>query len=117
MNLSSAIETINHASEQSDRWMFIALLVVVLVACAIVFKYLTLRLERVEKKMDQVQVEFNMHLKTANKDMLDVLSLSNNTIGRNMTILDRIERKLEQLWLHTLLKRIKFFSEDLSDGF
>jgi GTP1/Obg family GTP-binding protein len=47
--------------------------------------------------MDTVQDEFNTHLKTANKEMLEVLSISNQTIGRNMSILDRIERKLETL--------------------
>ena len=97
MDIKSAIETINYASGQSDRWMFIALLALGIIAVSIVFKYLTSRLDKVEKKMEQVQIEFNSHLKTANKDMLEVLSMSNQTIGRNMTILDRIERKLEQL--------------------
>ena len=91
------IDLINHAAVQSDRWMFVALLIIGILAVIVLFRFFTSRLERVEKKMDQVQSEFNTHLKTANKEMLEVLSLSNQTIGRNMTILDRIERKLEHI--------------------
>jgi type II secretory pathway pseudopilin PulG len=97
MNPETALDTITYAANQSDRWIFVALLVVGILAAIVVFRYLTSRLDRVEKKMDQVQGEFNTHLRTANKEMLEVLSVSNQTIGRNMTILDRIERKLETL--------------------
>jgi GTP1/Obg family GTP-binding protein len=95
--MKEAIDLINHASNQSDKWMFVALLVIGIIAVVVLFKYFTSRIDRVEKKMDAVQCEFNQHLKTANKEMLEVLSLSNQTIGRNMTILDRIERKLEHI--------------------
>jgi GTP1/Obg family GTP-binding protein len=95
--MKETIELINHAANQSDKWMFVALLVIGIIAVVVLFKYFTSRMDRVEKKMDAVQCEFNQHLKTANKEMLEVLSLSNQTIGRNMTILDRIERKLEHI--------------------
>jgi type II secretory pathway pseudopilin PulG len=95
--MNEYVETISFAANQSDRWMFVALLVIGILAVIVLFRFFTNRLERVEKKMDQVQCEFNQHLKTANKEMLEVLSLSNQTIGRNMTILDRIERKLEHI--------------------
>ena len=77
--------------------MFVALLIIGIFAIIVLFRFFTTRLERVEKKMDQVQTDFNTHLKTVNKEMLEVLSVSNQTIGRNMTILDRIERKLESI--------------------
>jgi hypothetical protein len=54
-------------------------------------------LDQVEKKMEQVQVDFNTHLRTANKEMMEILSISNQAIGKNMLILDRIERKIETL--------------------
>jgi type II secretory pathway pseudopilin PulG len=95
--MNEYVETISFAANQSDRWMFVALLVIGILAVVVLFRFFTNRLERVEKKMDQVQCEFNAHLKNANKEMLEVLSLSNQTIGRNMTILDRIERKLEHI--------------------
>lgn len=95
--MNEYIETISFASNQSDRWMFVALLIIGIFAIIVLFRFFTTRLERVEKKMDQVQADFNTHLKTVNKEMLEVLSVSNQTIGRNMTILDRIERKLESI--------------------
>lgn len=97
LNMEKYIETITHVAQQTDRWMFVALIVIGIVAVVVLFRYFTGRIDRVEKKMDDVQCEFNQHLKTANKEMLEVLSLSNQTIGRNMTILDRIERKLEHI--------------------
>lgn len=97
LNMQDYIGAINHVAGQSDRWMFVALLAIGIFAVIVLFRFFTSRLDKVEKKMDQVQEDFNSHLKTANKEMLEVLSLSNQTIGRNMTILDRIERKLEKI--------------------
>ena len=91
------LETIDFATSKGDRFLFIALLALGIIAVSIVFKYLTSRLDKVEKKMDQVQSDFNCHLRTANKEMMEVLSLSNQAIGKNMLILDRIERKIEHL--------------------
>lgn len=93
----SLLKTIELASTKGDRFMFIALLALGIVAASIVFKYLTSRLDKVEKKMDQVQHEFNDHLRSVNKEMMEVLSVSNQAIGKNMLILDRIERKIESL--------------------
>jgi len=91
------LKTIELASTKGDRFMFIALLALGIIAASIIFKYLTSRLDKVEKKMDQVQHEFNDHLRNVNKEMMEVLSVSNQAIGRNMLILDRIERKIETL--------------------
>jgi len=91
------LNTIDFASTKGDRFLFVGLLLIGIIAASIVFKYLTSRLDRVEKKMDQVQSDFNAHLRTANKEMMDVLSVSNQAIGKNMLILDRIERKIETL--------------------
>jgi tetrahydromethanopterin S-methyltransferase subunit G len=93
----SILKTIDLASTKGDRFMFVALLALGIIAVSVVFKYLTSRLDKVEKKMDQVQHEFNDHLRNVNKEMMEVLSVSNQAIGRNMLILDRIERKIESL--------------------
>jgi len=91
------LETIDFASSKGDRFLFISLLALGIIAASVIFKYLTSRLDKVEKKMDQVQSDFNSHLRTANKEMMEVLSMSNQAIGKNMLILDRIERKIENL--------------------
>jgi|LakMenE01Jun11ns_1017448.scaffolds.fasta_scaffold9911805_2 tetrahydromethanopterin S-methyltransferase subunit G len=91
------LQTIDFAATKSDRFLFVGLLLVGIIAASIIFKYLTSRLDQVEKKMEQVQVDFNTHLRTANKEMMEILSISNQAIGKNMLILDRIERKIETL--------------------
>jgi len=93
----SILQTIDFAATKSDRFLFVGLLLVGITAASIIFKYLTSRLDQVEKKMEQVQVDFNTHLRTANKEMMEILSISTQAIGKNMLILDRIERKIETL--------------------
>jgi type II secretory pathway pseudopilin PulG len=66
------LNTIDFASTKGDRFLFVGLLLIGIIAASIIFKYLTSRLDRVEKKMDQVQTDFNSHLRTANKEVLDV---------------------------------------------
>lgn len=91
------LDAINFTSSKGDRFLFIGLLFLGIIAASIVFKYLTSRLDKVEQKMDQVQQDFNSHLKVANREMMEVLNVSNQAIGKNMLILDRIERRLEKL--------------------
>jgi hypothetical protein len=44
--------------------------------------------------MDIQTAEFLSHLKSANKEMLDVIAMANSTISKNSTLLERIERKI-----------------------
>lgn len=88
------VETANYVSQQTDRWLFVALLLIGLTAIGILFKYFTGRLDALQTRMDSQTQEFLNHLKTANKEMLDVIALANSTISKNSTLLERLERKL-----------------------
>jgi len=91
---TEVIEAANYAAQQSDRWLFVALLVIGLMCIGILFKYFTGRLDHLQSRMDTQTSEFLNHLKTANKEMLDVIALANATITKNSTLLERLERKL-----------------------
>lgn len=90
----AVIETANYVSHQSDRWMFVALLIIGIGCIGILFKYFTSRLDHLQSRMDAQTNEFLSHLKTANKEMLDVIALANATISKNSTLLEHIERKV-----------------------
>lgn len=76
------------ASGQSDRWLFVALLIIGLCAIGVLFKYFTGRLDSLQDRMDTQTGEFVAHLKTANQEMLAVIASAK-------AVIERVERKLE----------------------
>jgi Na+/melibiose symporter-like transporter len=92
--MDKVVETTNYVAQQSDRWMFVALLVIGIGCIWILFKYFTSRLDHLQSRMDAQTNEFLTHLKTANKEMLDVISMANATIAKNSILLERIDQKL-----------------------
>ncbi len=92
---ASLLETVNLASTQSDRWMFVALLVIGLAAVTALFKFFTARLESIQHRMDDQTREFVDHLKSSNREMLTLIASSQEVINRNSQIMERVERKLE----------------------
>jgi uncharacterized membrane protein (DUF106 family) len=96
MTPDSALGIINHAARQDATWHLIALVAIGLVFASILFRWFTKRLERVESKMDEQNEEFVKHLKTANREMLEVISSNQQTTNRAITIMDRLESKLDR---------------------
>ena len=80
----------NHAAGQSDRWMFVALLVIGLISIGILFKYFTGRLDSLQTRMDKQTEDFVRHLQTANTEMLEIIHSAKEVISR-------VERKLDLL--------------------
>jgi hypothetical protein len=96
MTPDSALGIINHAARQDATWHLIALVAIGLIFASILFRWFTRRLERVESKMDEQNEEFVKHLKTANREMLEVISSNQQTTNRAITIMDRLESKLDR---------------------
>jgi type II secretory pathway pseudopilin PulG len=96
MTPESALSFVNHAARQDATWHLIALVVIGLIFASVLFRWFTRRLERVESKMDQQNEEFVEHLKTANREMLEVISSNQQTTNRAITIMDRLESKLDR---------------------
>jgi hypothetical protein len=82
------LEVTNFAAGQSDRWLFVALLIIGLTAIGILFRYFTARLDTLQDRMDAQTTEFVSHLKTANQEMLGVIASAK-------AVIERVERKLE----------------------
>lgn len=82
------IEAANFAAGQSDRWLFVALLIIGISAIGILFRYFTARLDTLQDRMDGQTADFVAHLKTANQEMLAVIASAK-------AVIERVERKLE----------------------
>ena len=82
------LEATNFAAGQSDRWLFVALLIIGITAIGILFRYFTARLDTLQDRMDKQNADFVTHLTTANREMLDVISSAK-------VVIERVERKLE----------------------
>ena len=95
MTPESALKIVNHAAQQDATWHVIALVFIGLVFATVLFRWFTRRLERVETKMDGQNEEFVKHLKTANREMLEVISSNQQTTNRAIAIMDRLEVKLD----------------------
>jgi hypothetical protein len=95
MTTNSYLEAVNHAASQSDRWMFVALILIGLLSVFSLFRYFTSRLDRLKSQMDAQTAEFVGYLKTANREMLTVIASAQEVINRNAQIMERVERKLE----------------------
>lgn len=92
--METIVETANYAASQSDRWLFVALLVIGFLCIGVLFKYFTNRLDHLQGRMDSQTTEFMSHLKTANKEMLEVIAIANATIAKNSFLIERIDKKL-----------------------
>ena len=94
MDLNSAVQTIDHASRQDDRWMFVALLVIGLVTIYFLARYFMRQIAELQREIAAVRSEFEAHLKTANAEMVAALTKSTEVIAHNSSIIEQITKKL-----------------------
>jgi ABC-type uncharacterized transport system fused permease/ATPase subunit len=97
MTPETALNLVNHAAKQDSTWHIIALVAIGLIFASVLFRWFTKKLERLETKMDDQNADFVKHLKTANKEMLEVITLNQNTTTRAIQIMDRLESKLDKI--------------------
>ena len=91
------IETTNYAATQSDKWMFVALLIIGLLSIGYLFRFFTQRIDALQNRMDSQSSDFIAHLRTSNKELLEVITLAQATISKNSLLMERIEKKLDSI--------------------
>ena len=90
----NALEIINHAAAQSDRWMFVALLGIGVLFCIFLFRYFAKETTDIRNEMRGQNQEFISHLKLANKEITELVKTAHETIARNSVVMERVEKKL-----------------------
>lgn len=94
MDIDKAIQAVDHAAHQDDRWMFVALLVIGLVTIYFLTRYFMRQIAELQREIAAVRTEFETHLRTANADMVAALTKSTEVIAHNSAIIEQIQRKL-----------------------
>ena len=94
MELDKAMEAVDHAAHQDDRWMFVALLVIGMVTIYFLVRYFMGEVAELQKEIAAVRSEFETYLRTANADMVAALTKSTEVIAHNSAIIEQIQRKL-----------------------
>jgi uncharacterized membrane-anchored protein YhcB (DUF1043 family) len=92
--LDETLKTIDHASRQDDRWMFIALLVIGLITIRFLARYFMRQVADLQREIVATRTEFEQHLKTANAEMVAALTKSSEIIAQNSAILEQIYQRL-----------------------
>jgi hypothetical protein len=95
MTPDAALKLVNHAALQSPTWHLIALVVIGIGFVIVIFRWFTGRMEKLESEMKLQSTEFIAHLKTANREMLEVIHSNQQTTNRAISIMDRLELKLD----------------------
>ena len=58
MDLDSAINTVDHAAHQDDRWMFVALLFIGMVTIYFLARYFMRQIENLQREIVSVRSDF-----------------------------------------------------------
>jgi len=93
----TVMEAANYVAIQSDRWMFVALLIIGLLSIGVLFRFFTDKIDSLQERMDTQSNDFITHLRTSNKEMLEVITLAQATISKNSLLMERIEKKLDAI--------------------
>ena len=94
MDIDHAIQAVDHAAHQDDRWMFVALLVVGMVTIYFLARYFMGEIAELQREIVAVRSEFETHLRTANADMVAALTKSTEVIAHNSALIEQMQRKL-----------------------
>lgn len=95
-DLPGVIETANYIANQSDRWLFVALLLIFIGAVAWLTRYFTSQIEKAQKEILSISTAFNTHLIQANREMLTVMGQCQETLEKTTEIIERVERSLAE---------------------
>ena len=92
---AEALNTISYAAQQSDRWMFVALLFIGVVFSTFLFRYFAAEVKSIRGEMREQNEEFIAHLKIANKEITELVKTAHEIIAKNSVIMERVEKKLQ----------------------
>ncbi len=95
MELDKAMEAVDHAAHQDDRWMFVALLAIGMVTIYFLVRYFMGEVAELQQEITAVRTEFETHLRTANADMVAALTKSTEVIAHNSAIIEQIRDRLK----------------------
>ena len=118
MDTEDVIEMVDHASRMNDRWLFVALLCIFIISISLLVRWFMkrwdssdMRVTTLQDRLDAVRKEHTLYLQDANRRLSEVVAANTEMIKqathviadntemstRKLTILNRLEHKLEQI--------------------
>lgn len=94
MDINKAVQAVDHAAHQDDRWMFVALLAVGMVTIYFLARYFMRQIADLQREIASVRSDFETHLKTADAEMVAALAKRTEVITHNSLVIEQIQRKL-----------------------
>tara|TARA_R110000868_G_scaffold177691_7_gene416703 strand:- start:1622 stop:1891 length:270 start_codon:yes stop_codon:yes gene_type:complete len=77
----------NEAAKHDDRWLFIALLVIGLIAVWMIVKYFMAQIQVLSQRIDAIHTEYQGYLREQNQHLSKI-------IAENTAILHRVEQRI-----------------------
>lgn len=78
---------INEAAKHDDRWLFIALLVIGLLAVWVIVKYFMAQIQMLSQRIDAIHTEYQAYLREQNAHLSKI-------IAENTAVLARVEKRI-----------------------
>ena len=94
MEIDKALEAVDHAVHQDDRWMVVALPVIGMITICFLARCFIREGADLQREIVPARTEFEQHLKTANAEMVAALTRSTEVIAHNSMILEQLQRRL-----------------------
>ena len=91
----SLLNAVTYAAAQSDRWIFVALLAIGVVFSTFLFRHFANETSSIRREMREQNHDFIAHLKLANREITELVKTAHEIIGRNTSIMERVERRLD----------------------
>jgi hypothetical protein len=91
-----ALGILDHATKAGDRWMFIALLFIGILAVIFLVRYFMSEIGKLQIEIVNVRGHFEESLKEGNEKMVAALTRSSEVIARNNQVLERLTERLDQ---------------------
>lgn len=87
----------DYAAIQSDRWLFVALLIVFLVAIGFTAKWLMARNDALQSRVDAIQKEFNDFLQNRHSSMAALVEKNSTVLEKSLATLETAAGLLKQV--------------------
>ena len=93
-DLPGLIETVNYAALQSDRWMLVASLALIIIAGVWMTRYFTAQIQQARAESLVVTERFTTHLIKSNVELSQLVANNTKALESNTHALEKVERKL-----------------------
>jgi len=77
----------NEASKHDDRWLFIALLIIGLIAVWMIVQYFMRQIQMLSQRIDAIHTEYQSYLRDQNAHLSKI-------IAENTAVLSRVEKRI-----------------------